>query len=337
MRMIAALLLYCALTAAYAEVLPEVLPNAQLAAPPVPPPGFIPPPLNPTGVLLETRELASNVYALMSNTPFADNAGFVVGDEAVLVIDSHFNGEMGQQIIDAVRQVSDLPIRYLLNTNAFGDHVFGNYVFPAQTQIVAHQGTIDALSKSSVQGIARTMRGTVDGDLSVFDGVELRIPDVGFDRQWSVELGNTVVEMHWFGPSMSPHDSVVFLPKEKIAWTANMIFGAGTIPWARGGDLVAYKQTLVNFAEKINPQTIVSGHGDITDGDAVPRYLNYIDDTLTVACNVLRDGDESASVYANAELDAKYPIEPTLERLMTGFHRWNLKAVMADPAQCAAH
>ena len=92
----------------------------------------------------------------MSNTPFADNAGFIVGEDAVLVIDSHFNGKMGLQIIDAVRTVTDLPIRYLLNTNAFGDHVFGNYVFPAETRIIAHQSTIDSLSISTVEAVSYT-------------------------------------------------------------------------------------------------------------------------------------------------------------------------------------
>ena len=59
------------------------------------------------------------------------------------------------------------------------------------------------------------------------------MPNIGFDEYWSVDLGGKVVEMHWFGPSMSPNDSVVYLPNERIAWTANMIFGAGTIPFKR--------------------------------------------------------------------------------------------------------
>src|SRR4051794_38520292 len=56
-----------------------------------PPPGYLPPPLNPSGVTLETRRLAEGVYALVANTPFTDNSGFVVGTDAVLVIDSQFN------------------------------------------------------------------------------------------------------------------------------------------------------------------------------------------------------------------------------------------------------
>jgi len=107
----------------------DVLPNSTLATSPVPPPEFMPPPLHPKGVELETRLLAEGVYALMSNTPFSDNAGFIVGRDAVLVIDAHFNGVMGQQIVDAVNNVTDLPIKYLLNTNAFGDHSFWQLCF----------------------------------------------------------------------------------------------------------------------------------------------------------------------------------------------------------------
>ena len=334
MKVFTAFLLTCALSTVHADIAPaeqtDVLPNARLATPPSPPPGFIPPPLNPRGIELETRQLSDGAYARMSNTPFADNAGFIVGEDAVLVIDSHFNGEMGQQIIDAVRAVTDLPIRYLLNTNAFGDHVFGNHVFPEDTRIIAHQGTIDSLSISTVEGIAQTMRGTVNGDLSVFDGVKLRLPDVGFDTVWSVDLGDRVVEMHWFGPGMSPHDSVVYLPKEKIAWTANLLFGADTIPWARSGGVADYRATLRKMADTISPNTIVSGHGRIASGKAIHRYVSYLDDILEQAKQAALSNTTGDDFSANAIIDPKYVIEPELETLMTGFHRWNLQAAYRE-------
>jgi len=183
-----------------------------------PPPGYLPPPLNPTGVVLETRLLSEGVYALLSNTPFADNAGFVVGAESALVVDSGFNGRIGQQIIDAVRRVTDKPIRYLVNTNAFGDHNFGNYVFPPETRIIANRRTRDALRGATITEMAARMAPTVGGDLSVFAGVELRLPDETFDEHWSVDLGGRRVEAHFFGAGMSPGDTVVYVPGGKVAW-----------------------------------------------------------------------------------------------------------------------
>ncbi len=106
-----------------------------------PPEGFIPPPLNPAGVELQTKELAPGVYALLSGRPGVDNSGFVVGERGVLVIDAHINGTMARQIQAAVKSVTDKPILYLVNTNYHGDHTFGNYAFPTETLILAHWKT----------------------------------------------------------------------------------------------------------------------------------------------------------------------------------------------------
>jgi len=308
----------------------NVLPNSQLDFPRSPPPGFVPPPLHPKGVVLETRKLGDGIYALMANTPFNDNAGFIVGKDAVLVIDSHFNGSMGLQIINAVKRVTDLPIKYLLNTNAFGDHVFGNYVFPEDTQIIAHQSTVDSLKLSSVEGISQIMARTVGGDLSVFRDVKLRVPDVGFKQKWETDLGDKVVEMYWFGSGMSPHDSVVYLPDAKIAWTANLIFGDGSIPWARSGEIAEYRRTLVKLSNMIQPITIVSGHGEIVSGEMVMRYIEYLSQTIKIAERAVVDKIPMNDLVAGALVPSAYPIRPALEKLMTGFHRWNLRVAYEE-------
>ncbi len=75
-----------------------------------PPAGWVPPPLDPTGVQLQTQELAPGVYALISSRPPVDNSGFIVGEKGVLVIDAHINGAMARQIQAAVRAVTDKPI-----------------------------------------------------------------------------------------------------------------------------------------------------------------------------------------------------------------------------------
>ncbi|MDP6279032.1 MAG: MBL fold metallo-hydrolase, partial [Nitrospinota bacterium] len=92
--------------------------------------------LNPTGAHLETNELAPGVYALLSSIPGVDNAGFVVGERGVLVIDAHICVPMAKQIQERVREVTDKPIIYLVNSNYHGDHTFGNCAFPAETLVV---------------------------------------------------------------------------------------------------------------------------------------------------------------------------------------------------------
>ena len=295
-----------------------------------PPPGYIPPPLNPSGVRLETRRLADGVYALVANTPFTDNSGFVVGTDAVLVIDSQFNGEMGRQVLDAVRRVTDKPIRYLVNTNAFGDHTFGNYVFPAETQIVANRRTLDALKKMSVGEVRQRMAPTVGNDLSVFDGVELRVPDVAFDEEWSVDLGGHRVEARFFGQGMSPNDTVVYVPGARVAWTGNMIFGAGTIPWAQAGGIEAYRQTLDRLSKTWDVGTIVPGHGALAAGDTIARYQRYLDSIQRAAADAMGKGISLDEFVGTAQIPAGFDIAPALVPLMTGFHRWNLQRAYVE-------
>lgn len=300
--------------------------------PDAPPPGYLPPPLNPTGVTLETRKLSEGVYALLANTPFTDNSGFVVGRDAVLVIDSQFNGRMGRQVIDAVRRVTDKPIRYLLNTNAFGDHTFGNYVFPADTRIVANRRTVDALKATSAAEISKRMASTVDNDPSVFEGVQLRVPDEGFEDTWSVDLGGRKVEARFFGPGMSPNDTVVFVPDAGVAWTGNLVFGDGTIAWAQSGNIAAFRATLQKMSRAIAIRTIVPGHGALTSGDLVGVYDRYLADVQRAAADAVRQGTSMQAFVADARVPDTYRIAPSVVALMTGFHRWNLQRAYAEAA-----
>ena len=240
------------------------------------PPAFIPPPLNPRGVVLETRQLDEGVYALLANTPFTDNGGFVVGKNAVLVIDSQFNGDMARQIIAAVRKVTDLPIRYLVNTSALGDHVLGNYAFPKDTEIVGSRATLNALKDVTVENIKQRMAGTVANDMSVFEGTEMRLPTVSFDEQWTIDLGGRVVEARFFGPGMSPSDTVVYVPDARVAWTGNLIFGADTIPWAQSGNLA---RTATRWGDLLQHTTFVPSSLVTAHSLPASRFF-YTTDTL---------------------------------------------------------
>ena len=97
--------------------------------------------LNPKGCILSTREMAPGVYALISSIPGVDNAGFVVGEKGVLVIDAHISLAMARQILQRVREVTDKPILYLVNSNYHGDHTFGNCAFPAETLVIQQRET----------------------------------------------------------------------------------------------------------------------------------------------------------------------------------------------------
>ena len=293
-----------------------------------PPAGWLPPPLDPTGVRLQTRQLAPGVYALISTRPPVDNSGFIVGENGVLVIDAHINGAMARQIQDAVRAVTDKPILYLVNTNYHGDHTFGNYAFPAETTIVAHRKTAEAMGDFDRE--KALLLPAVNGNAAVFDGVRLRLPDVTFEVSLRIDLGGRVVELHHFGHGNTPGDTVVYLPEAKVAWTGNLVLGAGSVPWAIEGQTQAYLETIARVAARLDIETIVGGHILTTSGETLGTYLDYLSGHIKSVQRALGAGKTLEQTLVSLPLDEAYlpPVESPLavaRPLMQGFHLWNVK------------
>ena len=301
----------------------------------VPPEGWAPPPLDPAGVQLETRELGPGVYALLSNRPPVDNSGFVVGERGVLVIDAHFNGAMARQIQAAVREVTDKPILYLVNTNYHGDHTFGNYAFPAETIIVAHRKTAEAMRNFEHEKEFLLM--TVNGDRSVYADVRLRLPDVTFEKSLRIDLGGRVVELHHFGQGNTAGDTVVYVPQVKAAWTGNLILGSGTIPWLIEGNAPAYLKTIADLSRALDIETIIPGHVMTASGGAAGDYLRYLSNLIASVRKAINAGQTIDQALASLPLEESYlpPADSPLagvRPLMRGFHRWNIKKTYLELA-----
>src|SRR5262245_15005321 len=85
-------------------------------------------------------QVAPDIYFLFDFT--SSNAGVLVTDEGVLVIDTRQHPRDGQDLLERIRKVTDKPIRWVINTHFHGDHHYGNSVFKAAgATIVAQQET----------------------------------------------------------------------------------------------------------------------------------------------------------------------------------------------------
>ena len=84
------------------------------------------------------------------------------------------------------------------------------------------------------------------------------------------------------------------------------------------------------MAETIEPVTIVSGHGNIASGDIVTRYIDYLNETISIAEESLVAKIAANDLISEARVPLAYSIQPELQNLMTGFHRWNLRAAYKE-------
>jgi len=270
------------------------------------------PPWDAAQVNLTSKELATNVFAVMPDDVLAKDhvattAGFVIGEQGVLVIESLLNGDLASQLIGLVRRVTKKPIRFLVNTSYHGDHAYGNYLFPESTVIIQHPATKRYMEEKFEED-RRFMIGLM-GKGKGIERVQARTADIAVSEMFSVDLGGRTVEVRHFGFAQTPGDLVVWTPDAKILWVGNMIQAPSpALPWLLEG---RHKESIatLNRVRQFLPEdaTIIPGHGRPmrpADIEFPVRYLSELDGAVRTAIREGRSLEATLDVVAMPEYNA---------------------------------
>jgi quinoprotein relay system zinc metallohydrolase 2 len=228
---------------------------------------------------LDVREVASGVFvhfgvnALMTaeNQGATANVGFVVGNDAVVVIDTGGSLHEGRRLLAAIRNVTTKPIRYVINTHAHPDHVFGNAAFrDAATIFIGHHNLTRALALRGsyyLEGFRRSM-GTM------LDGVELIAPQRAVETELALDLGHRALKLRAWAAAHSDSDLTVLDETSGTLFAGDLVF-LKHVP-VIDGSLRGWLSTLEPLAA-IPAKRVVPGHGPMADWPAAladeRRYL----------------------------------------------------------------
>jgi cyclase len=241
------------------------------------------------------------------------NTIVIVGDREAFVVDACYLPSTAREDIAQIREWTDKPVRYLLNTHWHYDHTRGDAsyaeVFPSLS-VVAHAETrrsmelrdaqypvryaarhaalkaqIDAgtgadgkpLDAKARADLARTWDGQ-EAVLREYQGYVDRLPDVTFQKGLDVDLGGRVVQVRFLGRGNTAGDAVAYLPKEKVLVTGDLL--VYPVPYAFGGYPSEWIATLEALAA-FDAATIVPGHGEIQHDKAyLRRVISFLDDVV---------------------------------------------------------
>jgi quinoprotein relay system zinc metallohydrolase 2 len=239
------------------------------------------------------------IHALYSpeNKGNISNPGFVIGTDSIALIDSGGSAIVGQQLRDAIRTLSDRPIRYVINTHMHPDHIFGNAAFKADNpEFVAHHKMARGLSARAERYMSRNK--DLLGE-EAFKGIEIIMPTKGIDAVTRIDLGGRILELSPQKTAHTDNDLSVRDVSTGTLYLGDLLF-AGHVPTI-DGSIRGWIAVLDQLAKEPAAR-VVPGHGPASlawpDGaDPLRHYLNTL---ATDVRALIKDGKTISDAMASA-------------------------------------
>jgi cyclase len=242
--------------------------------PPAPDPRFPKPPTWET----QLKGVAPNVYAyIQAGGPGRDNAsvanaGVIVGDTGVAVIDTLTAPMHAKALIAAIRRVTDKPFTHVFLTHHHGDHINGTQYFEG-AEVISHPYCRDEVAKVARAG-GPAFWAKRDGWA---DGTEPRrivVPDVTFHGRMTYRFGATSLELWPMAPAHTYGDIVAYLPQHKILFAGDIAFFY-VAPWCQNAHPSKWID-VCNAIDKMDVQAIVAGHGPLGGKAELADMRDYL-------------------------------------------------------------
>jgi cyclase len=231
-----------------------------------------------TALPFTLKQFGPGVYAAIDNSKGESgaNAGFVVGDDGVAVIDTFENEPAARALLGEIRMVSKLPIKFVVNTHYHLDHVAGNAVFAKEgAVIVAHRNVPAWIHTENLKFFGKEIKPEQKSLVE-----NLAAPNMLYDSSTELRLGTVALRVEFF-PGHTGGDSVVTVQLEKSAvvfcgdlfWRQTLpnLIDASTLPW------METLSSLGKFSAE-SPIVFVPGHGDPGSAADVAAFRAYLSD-----------------------------------------------------------
>jgi cyclase len=212
-----------------------------------------------------------HLYVQLDGSWGLNNVGIHVGREAVTLIDTTMTERRARALRRAVAELTDKPIRTVINTHHHADHTYGNYLFPEAT-IIGHE-----LCRSATLATGFATKewfpGVDWGDL------EIRAPEVTFTEELTVWFDDVPGKLRYWGPAHTTDDVTLWIEDRGLLFTGDLAFNGGT-PFVVMGSVQGLIDTLVQV-DRLGAAVVAPGHGAVcgpeTIGDQL-RYLRFLQD-----------------------------------------------------------
>jgi glyoxylase-like metal-dependent hydrolase (beta-lactamase superfamily II) len=244
-------------------------------------------------VEIKLTKIAGSVYMLEGS---GGNIGVSAGDDGIVVVDDQF-APLAPKIKATLKQISDKPLRFLINTHYHGDHTGGNAAFGKETTIVAHENVRKRLENGS----------TPIGDTTPPAEREA-LPVVTFNDRATIHLNGEDIRAIHIPRGHTDGDSVIYFTKSKVVHMGDdfVTYGFPFVDTKSGGSVSG----LIDGLEKVVAMLpadvkVIPGHGKPSTLDDVKKFVEMLKGCRELVADAAKSGKKPDQMKQDRIL-AKY-------------------------------
>jgi glyoxylase-like metal-dependent hydrolase (beta-lactamase superfamily II) len=192
------------------------------------------------------------------------NAGFIIGDSGVVVVDTTISPDSGKELLADIARITPKPVTAVILTHGDIDHVGGLSAFPSGIQVIAQENTQKAMRAAVAAG-----RSHLPSD---------HLPGHSVDKREAVTLGGVKLELLHWAPAHTDGDLVVYLPAQKIVFTGDLFAldqPRALIHLEQHGSSAGWITSTQGILA-LNADQFVVGHGDVQDKKSLQARVNLV-------------------------------------------------------------
>ena len=262
-------------------------------------------------VEIRTEQVADGLYVLFGA---GGNIGLSVGDDGAFLVDDQFAPLTGK-ILAAVAEVTDMPVRWVLNTHWHGDHTGGNENLGREgALIVAHENVYRRLNPAEFADlVGRSQQSAPEG-----------LPVVTFNDRVSFHWNGEDIRVTHMPSAHTDGDALAFFTNANAVHMGDTFFN-GRYPFIdvdSGGNVDGVIAIAEYALANTTPETrIIPGHGEITDQTSLQAYRDMLSTVRERVSGMIAEGmseDDVVAAGPTADLDAMWGEDP--ERFVRGVY-----------------